>query len=54
MKEIGDYAFSGCKLLVEIKYDGTKEQWVSMGKGDDWKNNAPALVVHCVDGDVKL
>lgn len=54
MKEIGEYAFSGCKSLAEIIYNGTKEQWVSVEKGDGWKKDTPALVVHCVDGDVQL
>ena len=54
VKEIGEYAFSGCKSLVEIKFGGTKDQWTNVEKGDGWKKDTPALVVHCVDGDIKL
>ena len=40
--EIGWCAFYGCTSLVEIRYAGTKEQWASVEKGEDWKKKTPA------------
>jgi hypothetical protein len=52
--EIGEEAFAGCESLREIRYNGTKQQWRKILKGNKWNENIPAKVVHCTDGDVKL
>ena len=34
MKEIGDYAFSGCVNLSSVSFNGTKDQWNQISIGD--------------------
>ena len=51
---IGSYAFSYCSSLKSITFDGTIEQWNGISKGSGWKNNVPASVVHCSDGDISI
>lgn len=40
IKEIDDYGFAECDL-IEIKYDGTKEDWEKVKLGKDWIKNSP-------------
>lgn len=51
---IGSYAFYNCDSLKEILYDGTKAQWQSIRKGEDWHEFVPAKCVICADGTVEL
>lgn len=39
--EIGDGAFEGCTALAEIRFEGTREQWEAIKKGDAWNKNVP-------------
>lgn len=48
------YAFAGCKILEDVTFLGTIEQWNSISKLTDWASNVPATVVHCSDGDTPL
>lgn len=49
---IGNDAFYGCSALGSIEYEGTKEQWNTVTKGEDWNYNVPATDVQCtVDQD---
>ena len=48
------YTFSGCSSLTDITYRGTIEQWKAIDKGRWWKDNVPATVVHCTDGDTPI
>ena len=52
--EIGSYTFASCPSLNTIRYDGTKQQWISIIKGEDWNEDVPAKVVYCTDGDVEI
>jgi hypothetical protein len=54
IRVIDRYAFSTCSALTTINYNGTKEQWGSVGKGDYWNIDVPATVVHCTDGDTPI
>lgn len=51
---IGQLAFANCASLNNIKYNGTISQWNAINKGNYWKDNVPATVVHCSDGDVAI
>lgn len=52
---IGKSVFKGCSNLSEINYAGTIEQWNTITKESDWKNNVPSTcVVHCTDGDISI
>lgn len=48
------YTFQGCSSLTDITYRGTIEQWKAIDKGRWWKDNVPATVVHCSDGDTPI
>lgn len=54
VKEIDGHAFRDCKSLSEIRFAGTRAQWETVKKGNDWNDGVPAKVVHCADGDVGL
>lgn len=49
---IGNSAFIGCSGLTDINYNGTKEQWEAISKGDNWDYNTGNYTVHCTDGDI--
>ena len=51
---INEKAFYGCTTLTDFIYSGTKAQWTSITKGDNWNLNAAFTVVHCTDGDVNI
>ena len=56
---IGDYAFSGCDSLVDVYYDGTRDNWssISIGTGNECLNNAslhfPPLTVNPVGEQIR-
>lgn len=54
VSKIPSYFAYGCTSLSTINYTGTMSQWNGLTKGSSWKNNVPATVVHCSDGDVTL
>ena len=51
---INENAFYGCTTLNDFIYSGTKAQWASITKGNEWNLNSAFLVVHCTDGDVNI
>ena len=57
---IGDSAFSGCTKLTEINFNGTKEQWEAIDKGENWDlemgifNGVGRYFIHCADGEIKV
>ena len=51
---IGNYAFARCSSLTSIEYNGTKEQWEDITKGDDWNYGNNSFIIHCTDGDIKI
>ena len=52
--ELGSGAFYGCTSLSSITFTGTKDQWDSIGFGDEWCGQVPATYVQCLDGQVEL
>ena len=54
VRSIGKGAFRGCKSLTDITFQGTIAQWKEIALDKDWKDNIPAKVVHCTDGDVEI
>lgn len=51
---IGEQAFYNCSKLRNIKYTGTKNQWLKIKHGYRWNDVSPIKTIHCVDGDIKL
>ena len=51
---IGDWAFYNCSKLRNIKYMGTKNQWLKIKHGYRWNEVSPIKAIHCVDGDIEL
>lgn len=49
---IGKGTFSWCTKLEVINFNGTKDQWNAMQKGDGWDKNTGEYVIHCTDGDI--
>ena len=49
---IGDGAFRYCSSLVNITFNGTKEQWKAVEKYGRWNDTTSNYVVHCSDGDI--
>ena len=49
---ISEGAFYDCENLTDIAYKGTKSQWYSISKGEDWKAKIGNYTVHCTDGDI--
>lgn len=47
---IGRYAFNN---PVDIKYEGTKEEWYKIRKQMHWNGDIKKYTVHCSDGDVR-
>ena len=52
VKSIGLYAFSGCTGLTKIDFNGTKAQWETVEKGNEWSNNTGDFTVYCTDGTI--
>ena len=48
--EIETFAFLDCTLLKEIRYEGTREQWLLIEKGGSWDSNTGDYIVICSDG----
>ena len=40
LKVIHPYAFSNCSLLSQICFQGSKEEWEAVEKGEDWDKDA--------------
>ena len=49
---IGNNAFVFCHNLSSIYFQGTKAEWASILKEDDWIDGNAFYTVHCTDGDV--
>ncbi|MBR1625461.1 MAG: leucine-rich repeat protein, partial [Clostridia bacterium] len=52
VKEIGAYAFRYCNNFTDVIYEGTKEQWKTFRKENDWDSDTGSYTVHCKDGDL--
>lgn len=49
--QIESFAFGNCNNVTDVKFLGTKSQWLSIEKGEYWESFA-ATFVNCADGDV--
>lgn len=50
---IGYGAFRGCSGLTNISFEGTKEQWNAITKGDNWNDGvATDCTITCSDGTI--
>ena len=53
--KIGESAFRGCSELTNIIFNGTKAQWISISKGNNWNLYVPSTCkVVCTDGTVSI
>ena len=52
VKGIGKLAFYHCEGLTEINFDGTKDMWHAIEKGEEWNKLTGEYTVHCTDGDI--
>ena len=50
---IGVEAFCGCSRLAIVQFNGTKEAWQAIEKGDNWKYKVPAKTIVCTDGRLR-
>ena len=51
---IGSSAFCNCDQLNVITYRGTKKQWNTIHKAENWKNGSVIKIIHCIDGDINV
>lgn len=49
---IGEGAFMLCSGLSSIRYEGTREQWSELEKGDGWDYGTGNYTVYCSDGNI--
>jgi hypothetical protein len=54
LKSIEWWAFCRCESLTDITFQGTIAQWNKIKLRENWKDEVPATVVHCTDGDVEI
>ncbi len=52
MTKIGSNVFGACEELSEINYLGTVEQWLAIGKMENWDREAGEYVVVCANGTI--
>ena len=52
--EVGYEAFDGCDSLTSVTYNGTKAQWQSINKSDDWSNDSEIKTIKCTGGNIAL
>lgn len=52
LKAIGKHAFNGCVMLTSIIFNGTKERWFLIKKGEHWLEGTPDFIISCKDGDI--
>ena len=50
---IGDGALEHCSALTNIAYAGSKAQWQTLEKGEDWNFGTPTITVTCNDGEIQ-
>ena len=49
---IDEYAFWWCSNLTDITFNGTKEEWNAISKGEEWDSHTGNYTVHCTDRDI--
>lgn len=50
---IGAEALEYCSALTSIAYAGSKAQWQTLEKGEDWNFGTPTITVTCNDGEIQ-
>lgn len=50
---MGD-VFDGCQRITRATYRGTKEQFLSIPKSDNWSGNSTIQYIYCTDGRICL
>lgn len=50
VETIGGNAFKGCTSLSILNFNGTKEHWLSLKKGEGWYDGTPDFLICCNDG----
>ncbi len=50
---IGHGAFYNCTSLMEIRFNGTKEEWYALEKGINWNINTPDHIIFCSNGIIQ-
>jgi len=51
---IGADLFKGCTSLATLGFEGTKDEWTAIEKGENWKDGIIATQVNCSDGALDL
>jgi hypothetical protein len=51
---IESWAFYECKSLVDIKYNGTIEQWKKIEFDTSQNKSITTNIIHCTDGDASM
>ena len=51
---ISESAFVGCGALVDITFEGTKEQWDNITKNSNWNTGTGTITVICTDGNLTV
>ena len=55
VRSIGEDAFRYCSRLTSINFNGTKERWSAISKGNNWKDGVSSTCkVICTDGTVRI
>lgn len=49
---IGKHAFKGCVSLLQIVFNGNKERWLAIKKGEGWFDGTNDFVIICKDADI--
>ena len=52
VRRIEEGAFLGCSSLRDITFNGKKEEWKNIEKGEYWEYDTGYFTVHCTDGDL--
>ena len=48
------FIFSNCDMLQELNYRGTKEEWRSIAKDENWAEDSSIQKIICIDGEITL
>ena len=54
VKTIGDNVLDHCDNLKDINYNGTKDEWFSITKSDNWDKPMTRYTIQCTDGDIEI
>lgn len=49
---VGEHAFKGCASLLQIVFNGNKERWLAIKKGEGWIDGTNDFIIICTDADI--